>query len=116
MLTILYAVGVKKTASVALSKLNFENFVRDLLLIRHYRVELYRSKGGKSNQWELVGKASPGNLQQFDDVLFTNNEMSSSAIVMSVKLGRENGEQVCTILQESMFLIISSSFGNTPRF
>ena len=74
--------------------MNFENFVRELLLVRSYRVELYRSKG-KNINWKLVARASPGNLQQFEDVLFKNNVMSESSIVLSVKLTTsETGDQV----------------------
>ena len=80
--------------SVALSKMNFENLSRELLLVRSYRVELYRSKG-KNVNWELVARASPGNLQQFEEVLFKNNVMSESSIVLSLKLmSSETGEQV----------------------
>jgi len=86
--------GSKKTFSVALSKMNFENFVRELLLVRSYRVELYRSKG-KNVNWELIARASPGNLQQFEDVLFKNNVMSESSTVLSVKSSTNStGEQV----------------------
>jgi DNA mismatch repair protein MSH2 len=44
--------------SVALSKAKFETTIRELLLVRQYRVELYRNKGGKGAQqnWYLVGK------------------------------------------------------------
>ena len=50
--------GEKKVPSVILSKMNFESTVRDLLLVRQYRVEMYRaSKGGKNTSaWELVAK------------------------------------------------------------
>jgi len=50
--------GERKVPSVILSKMNFESTVRDLLLVRQYRVEMYRaSKGGKSTSaWELVAK------------------------------------------------------------
>ena len=74
--------------------MNFENLSRELLLVRSYRVELYRSKG-KNVNWELVARASPGNLQQFEEVLFKNNVMSESSIVLSLKLmSSETGEQV----------------------
>lgn len=89
-----FFIGPKKILSVALSKMNFENLSRELLLVRSYRVELYRSKG-KNVNWELVARASPGNLQQFEEVLFKNNVMSESSIVLSLKLmSSETGEQV----------------------
>lgn len=59
--------GDKKTESLALNKNQFETLVRDLLLVQQYRVEVY---AGRGNEWSLEYKGSPGNLAQFEDLIF----------------------------------------------
>ncbi|KAJ3607840.1 hypothetical protein NHX12_024891 [Muraenolepis orangiensis] len=63
--------GSRKLESVVLSKLNFEAFVRDLLLVR-----------------QIAFKASPGNLTQFEEILFGSGAGAEGcAGVVAVKLG-----------------------------
>ncbi|EGD78393.1 MSH2-Ex5 isoform [Salpingoeca rosetta] len=85
--------GPQKLPSVNMSHMVFENTVKDLLLIKNYRVQVYSTKGNKSGKWELVKKASPGNTQMFEDILYAGG-VNSSSIVMAVKLATEGQERV----------------------
>ena len=83
--------GDNKIDSVVLSKANFESFVRELLLVKQYRVEVYISKSGARNasDWTLEYKGSPGNLVQFEDVLFSSQDQLLGSAVIGVKLTKD---------------------------
>ncbi|VVC24381.1 Hypothetical protein CINCED_3A020689 [Cinara cedri] len=68
------------------NKANFEAYIKQLLLVNHYRVEIFVNKGGK---WALDFKGSPGNLSQFEDLLFGNIEQIEANIVIALKLSSD---------------------------
>lgn len=51
----------------------FEKILRELLIIIGYKVEVYTTSGGQ-DQWALEYKGSPGNLAQFEEILFKSSE------------------------------------------
>lgn len=82
---------------VILSKNHFESWVRELLLVLHYRVEVYvlRESTQKSAQdWVIEFRGSPGNLIQFEEILFANREMVASSSLIAVYLKHENQQKV----------------------
>ena len=66
-----------------MNKNQFETLVKDLLIIHHYRVEVYSPKGGvKSNDWFLELKGSPGNLTAFEDIF--NSELDVGKKIIKI--------------------------------
>ncbi|XP_039065285.1 DNA mismatch repair protein MSH2-like [Hibiscus syriacus] len=85
--------GCNGLSSVSVNKNMFETIIRDLLLERtDHTLELYEGSG---SNWRLVKSASPGNLSSFEDVLFANNEMQDTPVVVALFPSfHENG---CTV-------------------
>ncbi|XP_052894948.1 DNA mismatch repair protein spellchecker 1 isoform X2 [Anopheles moucheti] len=77
---------------VSLSKNNFEGLIRELLLVRNYRIEVYTKSSKKKleNEWSIQYKGSPGNLAHFEDVLFNNNnEMVNGSALIALHVRQE---------------------------
>ncbi|KAG0330295.1 MutS-like protein [Dissophora globulifera] len=72
--------------SCTLSRTNCETFLRDALLNRQMRVEIWGAEPRKQNVWNIIKRASPGNLQDVEDLLFAHTDMAASPIVMAVKI------------------------------
>lgn len=81
---------------LVLSKINFETFVRELLLVKSYRVEVFTTKkSGRANDWNLEYRGSPGNLVQFEELLFNNNEIVvNNSTIIGLQLRRETGQTI----------------------
>lgn len=61
--------GSRKLDGVVLSKLNFEALVKDLLLVRQYRVEVYRNHSkNKEHDWKIEFKVCAYRLSKHGTV------------------------------------------------
>lgn len=85
--------GSTSLSSVSISKSMFETIARDLLLERtDHTLELYEGSG---SNWRLVKSGTPGNLGSFEEILFANNEMQDTPVIIALFPNfRENG---CTV-------------------
>lgn len=74
---------------ITLYKNKFESAVRELLLVRNYRVEVYIRRSSASD-WKVQYRGSPGNLLQFEDIIFTNKEELVGNSILSLQLRLQN--------------------------
>ncbi|KAI8321206.1 DNA mismatch repair protein [Martensiomyces pterosporus] len=73
-------------ASCTMSRIVAENFLRDCLLSFQLRVEIYSPHDSKQSNWRVSRTASPGNLQEVEEMLFSTSEIATAPMVMSVVL------------------------------
>ncbi|XP_058227199.1 DNA mismatch repair protein MSH2 [Rhododendron vialii] len=85
--------GSDAISSVSVSRSMFETITRDLLLERtDHTLELYEGSG---SNWRLVKSGSPGNLGSFEEILFANNEMQDSPVIVALTPNFRENE--CTV-------------------
>ncbi|KAJ1930073.1 MSH2 protein [Tieghemiomyces parasiticus] len=95
--------------SCTMSRLVAETFLRDALLTQQLRVEIWVSDsattagrkigllgggGGGSGDWKLGRQASPGNLQELEDVLFAHSGMDVAPVVAALQLSTLRDQKV----------------------
>ncbi|TVU18540.1 hypothetical protein EJB05_34645 [Eragrostis curvula] len=69
-------------SSVSVSKAMFETIARSILLDRTDRtLELYEGSG---SSWRLTKSGTPGNIGSFEDILFANNDMQDSPVIVAL--------------------------------
>lgn len=62
-----------------------ETILKHALLQNKQSVEMYAKDAG-TGAWALSKRASPGNLQSFEDLLFHRGEQTDNALVMAARL------------------------------
>ncbi|KZV76588.1 DNA mismatch repair protein [Peniophora sp. CONT] len=78
----------KGLASVTLKPTLAATFLREALTSKQLRVEIWvpETAGRKVSKFRLDKEASPGNLQQVEDMLFADTDIVSAPMVMALKL------------------------------
>ncbi|CAF1072794.1 unnamed protein product [Adineta steineri] len=85
----------KPLETIYISNKQFEDILRKLLLVKQYRVEVWKKAQKASNEWSLAYHGSPGNLTQFEDILYASSSTAQeSSGVLACKLATENGVTV----------------------
>lgn len=79
---------------LCLSKGNFEILLRELLLVKNYRVEVF-TRSSKANEWHIEFKGSPGNLTQFESLLFQSSENVTGTSIIGLNVKVEGAIRVC---------------------
>lgn len=74
-----------------LNKSLFERLIKELLLVLFYRVEVYSNKKGTKDDYSLEYYGSPGNLWQFENILFNSSETEIfSNLLVSLQITTAN--------------------------
>lgn len=82
----------------SMNKNIFEKLLKELLLVIGYKVEVYTSrKGNGKEEWNLEFKGSPGNLSQFEELLFSNEPDILSNLLLSLQLVTSQQQKVSGI-------------------
>jgi DNA mismatch repair protein MSH2 len=62
------------------------------------RIEIWKQN---RTEWQLIRRASPGNLQDVEDFLFTTTQMTSAPVVIAVKYGVSGDNKVKFFFKKS---------------
>ncbi|XP_031627538.1 DNA mismatch repair protein spellchecker 1 [Contarinia nasturtii] len=100
--------GATQLDYICLNKGNFEVLLRELLLVKNYRVEVFTKE--QTGEFSIEFKGSPGNLIQFESMLFNNVDMVVGSSILSVNM-KQNGPQktigvACVEQNEQTFSVI----------
>ena len=88
-----------------LGRLQVESFIRDGLVNKQLKIEIWASSGSpmkgpitkiENSSWKLVRKGSPGNLGEFEDILLSQDAESGSIpmiIALLITSGQSKGQE-----------------------
>lgn len=89
----------KGLSYVELTRLAAEGLMRDMLMSKQCKIEVYGQDKGKGHStWKIVRRGSPGNLQDFEDLLFANTDIHAIPMLLAVKLVMQGEDRVSLAL------------------
>lgn len=73
-------------------------FLREALTTKQMRIEIYAPTGGVApgsrkdhSKWEISKTASPGNLSQVEDLLFSDKDLTANAVSTAIRVVVKDG-------------------------
>jgi len=76
---------------------NFESLLRHILLVKHYRVEVFKfvaPRAGNAARYDLEVRASPGNISSVEHILYGEGEdRRETNFLVAIKLGPSSTSQ-----------------------
>lgn len=84
--------------SVTISLNLTKSFLREALTAKQMRVEIYEPEegiAGRKNhtRWVIGKTASPGNISQLEDLLFSHEDLLASAVSMALRIHVKDGQR-----------------------
>lgn len=78
--------GSQRLPTVEMKQEKYEEVVRDLILVKLKKVEVWGKTG---TNWAKEKKASPGNVRDFEELLYRNKELEDTAVSVAICFGVE---------------------------
>ena len=94
--TVLKYYGGKSQPSVSLKQAAANEMIKDLLLKRNFKIEVWECD---NRMWSISKKASPGNLRQVEDMLFSNSDLTAAPVVACINVEYEDNQKVLLIIR-----------------
>jgi len=78
--------GKDAVPSCTLNMTAGKNFLREALTVKQLKIEIWSGGTSKKHSWQLEKQATPGNLQEVEDLLYSGADLDTSPIVLAIKV------------------------------
>ena len=100
-----------------------KSFLRECLTTKQMRVEIYEPEEGVAGRknhtrWVLAKTASPGNIAQLEDLLFSHEDLVANAVSMALRVHVKEGQRTvgCAFVDVQDKLIGVAEFAEDENF